>query len=163
MKEREIQAVSTALRDQARSIAAMWGLVEQLELLADRAKSDLVRRSGRPVTEKLVEEFVESGWISPERVPYTLPEGDCMTFTEWTGRYGATLWGSCVEAITTGEHAKPTVEFWKDDGSIVVWVIGIPTPARAAELLEQYGVRGWNDEAMITVDAETGEVIAGGR
>lgn len=161
MKEQQIQAVSTALRDQARSAEAMWGLVEHLELLAERAKRDLVRRSGRPATEKLAEEFVESGWISPERVPYTLPGGDCMTFKEWTGRYRATLWGSCVEAITTGEHAKPRVELWKDEGSTVLWVVEIPTPARAAELLEEYGINGENEEAMITVDAETGEVLGG--
>ena len=161
MKETQIRAVETALRNQAQSVETMWGLVEQLESLAERAKRDLLRMSGRPTTEKLAEEFVENGWTSPERVPYTLPGGDCMTFTEWTGRYGATLWGSCVEAVTTGEYAKPTVELWKDEGSTVLWVVGIPTTARAAELLEEYGLSGGHDEAMITVDAETGEVLGG--
>lgn len=87
-------------------------------------------------TEGINNSFERKGWFAFWSVGYSVTGSDRVGRNDFS--YHIIAYGPVVEAARRGEH--PVFELFDEERGTVAYVRKIPTPSKAADLLERYGI-----------------------
>ena len=102
----------------------------------ERGEIDRIYEDWGGKTEVIRDAFERRGWDVFGSVGYSVTGSDRLERDDFT--YHIIAYRPVIEAVSRG--GEPVFELFDEEGGIVAYSRNVPTPSKAAELLQRYGV-----------------------